>query len=437
MNPPAVPSTPQTVKVAYLVNQYPKVSHSFIRREILALEQIGIPVLRFSVRSRAEELVDAGDRQELDKTRFILQVGALGLLLGLLRVSLTRPAAFLTTLWTTWRIGWRSEQGFIKHFAYLAEACVLLGWLQKAQVNHLHVHFGTNSTTVAMLCRMLGGPPYSFTVHGPEEFDKVKAIALPEKIERAAFVVAISQFGKSQLYRWCRAEQWDKIHVVRCGVDEVFLGQPPTPVPDRPQLVCVGRLCEDKGQLLLVEAVRRLRDEGVPVQLILVGDGELRPEIEALIQRDRLESHIQITGWASSTEVRSQIMAARAFVLPSFAEGLPVVIMEALALGRPVISTTIAGIPELVTPDCGWLVPPSSIEALVAALRNALTQPIDTLIAMGQIGAQRVNEQHNAQAESQKLAVLFHNAVTQTAASMATAAAVRTRLDQPGAIIQS
>ncbi|MCU0527390.1 MAG: glycosyltransferase [Elainella sp. Prado103] len=407
--------TQPTAAIAYLVNQYPKVSHSFIRREILALEQAGIPVLRFSIRSRAEELVDAADQQELAKTRFILQVGALGLLFGLLKVSLSRPIAFLQALRATVRLSRRSEQGLAKHFAYLAEACVLLGWLQQSQVRHLHVHFGTNSTTVALLCRMLGGPPYSFTVHGPEEFDKVKMIALPEKIDRAAFVVAISQFGKSQLYRWCPAAQWDKIHVVRCGVDEVFLGQPLTPIPDRPQLVCVGRLCEDKGQLLLVEAVRRLRDEGLPIQLILVGDGELRSEIEARIARDRLESQIQITGWASSTEVRSQITAARAFVLPSFAEGLPVVIMEALALGRPVISTTIAGIPELVTPDCGWLVPPSSIEALVDAMRSVLQQPIETLTALGQQGAKRVAAQHDAQIESRKLVDLFRQSLMPTA----------------------
>lgn len=398
-----------TLRIAYLVNQYPKVSHSFIRREILALEAEGIPVLRFSIRSRAEELVDEADRQELAKTRFILQVGAIGLLMGLIQVFLGHPIRFLRTLIFTIRIGSRSEQGLLKHFAYLAEACVLLRWLTAEQVSHLHVHFGTNSTTVALLCRCLGGPPYSFTVHGPEEFDKVKAIALPEKIQHAAFVVAISLYGRSQLYRWCPAEQWSKIHVVRCGVDSQFLGQTPTPIPDQPQFVCVGRLCEDKGQLLLVEAARILRDEGLSFKLVLVGDGELRSAIEAKIARYQLEQQVEITGWASSSEVRAQITAARVLVLPSFAEGLPVVIMEALALGRPVISTAIAGIPELVQPSCGWLVSASSIEALVDAMRTALKQPVEILQEMGSIGALRVSQQHHVITESRKLAMLFRN----------------------------
>lgn len=398
-----------TPKVAYLVNQYPKVSHSFIRREILALEAEGIPILRFSVRSRAEELVDETDRQELTKTRFILQVGAIGLLLGLVQVFLSQPIRFLRTLAFTFQIGRRSEQGLLKHFVYLAEACVLLGWLTADQVDHLHVHFGTNSTTVALLCRWLGGPPYSFTVHGPEEFDKVKAIALPQKIEHAAFVVAISLYGRSQLYRWCPADQWSKIHVIRCGVDSQFLGQTLTPIPDQPRLVCVGRLCEDKGQLLLVEAVRILREEGLSLKLVLVGDGELRKAIEAKIQRYQLEEQIEITGWASSEAVRAQILAARALVLPSFAEGLPVVIMEALALGRPVISTAIAGIPELVQPSCGWLIPASSIEALVNAMREVLKQPVEILQEMGGIGALQVANQHHAITESRKLAMLFRN----------------------------
>ncbi|MBF2000163.1 MAG: glycosyltransferase [Synechococcales cyanobacterium M58_A2018_015] len=396
-----------TSKVAYLVNQYPKVSHSFIRREILALEAAGMPILRFSIRSVASELVDEADQRELKQTRFILQVGLLGLLTGLLWVALSRPLAFASGLRLALRVGLRSEQGLLLHLAYLAEACVLLGWLRAAEVTHLHVHFGTNSTTVAMLCRALGGPAYSFTVHGPEEFDKVRAIALPEKIERAAFVVAISSFGKSQLYRWCRPEQWSKIHEVHCGVDNQFLELPETAISETPQIVCVGRLCEDKGQILLVHATKQLATEGIPLQLVLVGDGDLRPELERLIVQFNLSSQITITGWASNLEVRRQILASRVLVLPSFAEGLPVVIMEALALGRPVISTYVAGIPELVTPECGWLVPPGSITALVDALRTALQTPVAQLEQMGRVGQTRVRQQHNIAIESKKLAALL------------------------------
>jgi glycosyltransferase involved in cell wall biosynthesis len=396
--------------IAYLVNQYPKVSHSFIRREIAGVEAMGIRVARFSIRSCGSELVDEVDKLEQELTQVVLGIGKVGLLFALLRVAITRPARFLSALWLMLQVGWYSERGVLRHLAYLAEACVLLPWFSDLGIAHVHAHFGTNSTTVAMLCRALGGPPYSFTVHGPEEFDKAEAIALTEKIKRSAFVVAVSSFGKSQLYRWCSHEQWTKIHVVHCGVDDLFLTQAHIPVPDEPRLVCVGRLSEQKGHLLLVEAAAQLAALDLRFKLILVGDGPLRPQIETMIARLGLQDHVEITGWASNTEVQQQILASRAMVLPSFAEGLPVVIMEALALSRPVISTYVAGIPELVEPGiCGWLVPPGSVESLTAAMRAALQLPVEKLEQMGRAGALRVAEQHDAAIEASKLAALFRS----------------------------
>lgn len=394
--------------IAYLVNQYPKVSHSFIRREIAGVEACGIPVARFSLRSCSAELVDEVDKLEQELTQVVLEIGKFGLLGALIRVAITRPVRFLSALWLMLQVGWGSERGVLRHFAYLVEACVLLGWFSNLGVTHVHAHFGTNSTTVAMLCRVLGGPPYSFTAHGPEEFDKAREISLTEKINRSAFVVAVSSFGKSQLYRWCSPEQWSKIHIVHCGVDKLFLKQPHIPIPNRPQLVCVGRLSEQKGHLLLIEAASRLAAEGLPFKLVFVGDGPLRSQIETLIARHGLQDHIEITGWASSPEVQQQILASRALVLPSFAEGLPVVIMEALALERPVLSTYVAGIPELVESEVsGWLVPPGSVEALTAAMRTALQLPVEKLEQMGRLGALRVAEQHDAAIEASKLAALF------------------------------
>ncbi|NET56384.1 MAG: glycosyltransferase family 4 protein [Symploca sp. SIO2E6] len=394
--------------IAYLVNQYPKVSHSFIRREIAGLEACGIKVARFAIRACDSELVDEADKLELEKTRVVLGLGIGGLLFGLIRVALTKPVPFLRALWLTFKIGLGSERGIVNHLAYLAEACILLGWFSELEITQVHAHFGTNSTTVVMLCQVLGGPPYSFTVHGPEEFDKTQLISLPEKIKRAAFVVAVSSFGKSQLYRWCKYEHWSKIHVVHCGVDEMFLTKTPTSVPNQPQLVCVGRLSEQKGHLLLLEAARRLAGEGLAFKLVLAGDGELRSQIESMIAQFELQDHIQITGWVSNTEVQQLLLESRALVLPSFAEGLPVVIMEALALGRPVISTYIAGIPELVEPGtCGWLVPSGSVEALTTVMRNVLQLPVAQLEQMGQAGVERVAQQHHAATEASKLAALF------------------------------
>jgi colanic acid/amylovoran biosynthesis glycosyltransferase len=397
--------------IAYLVNQYPKVSHSFIRREIAGLEACGIQVARFAIRSCKAELVDEEDKLELEKTRVVLDVGVIGLLFGLLGVAIARPIRLLSVFWLMLQVSWHSDRGVLRHVIYLAEACVLLGWFSELGIAHVHAHFGTNSTTVAMLCSALGGPAYSFTVHGPEEFDKAEAIALTEKIKRAAFVVAVSSFGKSQLYRWCEHQQWEKIQVVHCGVDELFLTQAHTPVPDQPQLVCVGRLCEQKGHLLLLEAARQLAALGLAFKLVLVGDGPLRPQIEQLIVRHGLQDQVEITGWASNHAVQQHILASRAMVLPSFAEGLPVVVMEALALGRPVISTYVAGIPELVEPECGWLVPPGAVEPLIAAMQTALQMPVEKLEQMGMLGASRVEAQHNVMREASKLAALFRSSL--------------------------
>jgi glycosyltransferase involved in cell wall biosynthesis len=305
-------------------------------------------------------------------------------------------------------LGKNSEKGIWYHLVYLAESCVLLGWFKESDVEHVHVHFGTNSTTVAMLCHALGGPPYSFTVHGPEEFDNVHLIALPEKIKRAKFVIAISSFGKSQLYRWTSFEDWSKIHVVRCGVDQSFFKEVLSPIPDEHRLICIGRLTEQKGHALLLQAAHQLVQEGRSLKLIFVGDGELRPQIEHLIELFNLQSHVEITGWCSGAEVRAHLIQSRALVLPSFGEGLPVVIMEALALGRPVISTYIAGIPELVESGInGWLVPPGSVDALVGVMRLALDSSVQELAEMGKIGIERVTKFHNSDIEAHILANLF------------------------------
>lgn len=396
------------ITVGYLVNQYPRVSHSFIRREIAALEAAGHDIARFSVRRAAEALVDPADQAEQARTRVLLEAGPLVLLCALLKTMFGRPERFLRALCLTVALGRRADRGWIAHAAYLVQACLLRQWLDKAGAVHLHAHFASNPAAVAMLCRTLGGPPYSFTVHGPHEFDGPAFIGMTAKIERAAFVAAVSSYGRSQLYRWCGHRHWPKIHVVRCGVDETYLKETPSPVPDTPRLVCVGRLCEQKGQLLLVQAVGRLAAEKTPCELVLVGDGELRGAIEGLAADLGVADRVTITGWASGDEVRRQILAARAMVLPSFAEGLPVVIMEALALGRPVISTYIAGIPELVEPGvCGWLVPSGSISRLVGAMQEVLAAPVTELSRMGRDGRERVAARHDAHAEAARLARLF------------------------------
>jgi glycosyltransferase involved in cell wall biosynthesis len=402
------PGVATDLRVAYLVNQYPQPSQSFIRREIAALEKRGVAIERFTLRRSTTELVDPADQAEFRRTRAVLDAGPVGLVLAVARTAMTRPAHFARALALAWRVGKRSDRGRIVHLVYLAEACVLAGWLRRDTIRHLHAHFGTNSATVAMLSQAVGGPGYSFTVHGPEEFDKPEALGLGEKIARAEWVVGISQFGRSQLLRWCDFAHWDKVHVVHCGVDGAYFSATPTPPPTAPRLVCVARLSEQKGIPLLVAAAARLAAVGVDFELRLVGDGPLRPIVERLIAEHRLGNKIKLLGWQSGQEVQREIADARALVLPSFAEGLPVVIMESLAMHRPVVCTQIAGVGELVASGvCGWVVPAGAVDALAGAMREAIEASPERLLEMGGAGARLVAQRHNADQEAARLVELL------------------------------
>jgi len=405
------------VAVAYLVNQYPKVSHTFIRREIRALEQQGVSVTRFALRGWDADVADRADIEEKERTRYVLQGGALPLAGAVVATILRAPIRFARSLASALRMSRRSPRPWPYHLIYLAEAAWLCRQLRVAGVDHLHAHFGTNAAEVALLARELGGPPYSFTVHGPEEFDAPESLHLRTKIDYAAFVVAISSFGRSQLYRWIAADQWPKVRVVHCGLDAQFDSPPASPSVAAARLVCVGRLCEQKGQLLLLDAVKIVIDRGKPLSLVLAGDGELRKAIERRIEALGLGAHVGITGWIDSERVRAEMLAARALVLPSFAEGLPVVIMEAMALRRPVLSTYVAGIAELVRPGVdGWLVPAGDVHALADAIEECLETPAPMLARMGDDAHDRVVARHSIAFGAAKLAELFREGAQRVAA---------------------
>jgi colanic acid/amylovoran biosynthesis glycosyltransferase len=397
------------MKIAYLVNHYPAISHSFIRREILALERLGHEILRISVRGWTDTQRGAEDQREQARTRYVLRGGAMPLLVSFLHILATNPAGLFRAIALTLKVGLRAERPLPVHLIYLLEACQVALWLRSERAQHLHVHFGTNSAEVAMLVGELGGPPWSFTAHGPEEFDKPKFIALPEKIRRARFVVAVSSFGRSQLFRNVPHSYWPKIKVVHCGLEPAFYQTDATAAAGgERRLVCVGRLCEQKGQLLLIEAARLLAERGTKFELVLAGDGDMRGEIEALTARYGLTDTVRITGWISSDEVRAEILAARALVLPSFAEGLPVVIMEAMALRRPVITTFVAGIPELIQHgEHGWLVPAGDLESLAGAMEECLRTAPEAITRMGEGARQRVLQRHDVDKEAAKLAELI------------------------------
>ena len=396
------------MRIAYFINQYPKVSHSFIRREILALERLGFTVQRIALRGWDGELVDAEDLRERTQTQFILKGGLFSLVSSVFQAFSLSPSRFFCALKLALKMSWHAERPLPYHLIYLAEACQTVIWMRWFGALHVHAHFGSNSAEVVMLAHVLSGIPYSFTVHGPEEFDKPQFLGLAEKIRRAAFVVAISSYGRSQIFRWIEHAQWPKIKVIHCGLEKSFYDNSPTPITANARLVCVGRLCEQKGQLLLLEAMHSLIQKGIQFELVLAGDGEMRPEIERMITTLDLKKYVRITGWISGQQVREEILWACGLVLPSFAEGLPVVIMEAMALRRPVISTYVAGIPELVIPGKnGWLVPAGSIEELATAMEVLLAKSSVQLAAMGEAAYLRVTERHAIDIEAGKLAGLF------------------------------
>ena len=396
------------MKLAYLINQYPQPSQSFIRREIAAIEVLGTPVARFTLRRYAGPLPDPADQEEQKKTVGVLEQGAFALLLSVLWAFLTRPSKAVRALGAALSSGWEPGRGRFLRLAYFAEACFLARRFREESITHVHAHFGTNSTAVALLVRLLGGPDYSFTCHGPEEFDRADTLGLGEKIRHAAFAVAISDFGRSQLYRWADPSDWEKIQIVHCGVDAAFLAASPSPVPVRHRLVCVGRLSEQKGQLTLVEAAALVTPRFRDLELLLVGDGPMRPELEAAITRLGLGEAVRLVGWKSGEEIRDLLLTSRGMVLPSFAEGLPVVIMESLALRRPVISTSVMGIPELViTGKTGWLVPPANPTALAKAMDECLAADPSDLTLMGEAGRSLVAERHNAIREATRILELI------------------------------
>jgi glycosyltransferase involved in cell wall biosynthesis len=393
------------VRIAYLTTTYPSVSHTFIRRELCELERQVGEVARFAVRHTPYDIVDPDDAREDGKTFRILSQSRLRWLSTLAKRGLGSPLATIAGLRKAVALGRKSSRGLPVHAAYLLEAMMLLDEVEKRGIEHLHVHFGTNPAAVAQIMRAMGGPPYSFTVHGPDELDAPLGLKLGPKIEDAAFVVAITHYCAAQLRRWVSHEHWDKIRVVHCTVGDEFFAQAQPIDPASKRLVCVGRLSPQKGQLLLVEAFADAIDRGADAELVLCGDGEMRAEIERIAAERGLGDRLRITGWISGEQVRKEILAGRALALPSFAEGLPMVIMEAFALGRPVLTTYIAGIPELVKDGSnGWLIPAGSRDAITEAILDVLRTPTAKLEQMAALGREAVREHHYTPTETARLA---------------------------------
>jgi len=412
------------MKIGYFTNQYPKVSHSFIRREILALEKMGTSISRYALKSDRNELIDQNDIEEYKKTKYILSTSKLNIIKVCILRFIKNPLLWINAFLLTNKMGYKSERGLFRHYIYFLEACILSEWVEKDNIQHLHAHFGTNSASISLLTSKLSEVPYSFTVHGPEEFDKPNFISLPEKIKNAAFVVAISSFGKSQLFRLVHNEYWEKIKVVHCGLEASFYennGQKyqnnndnndKNDNNDNTKIICIGRLCEQKGQVLLLDALNIVKKRNIDFNIKLIGDGEMRPEIENKIDQYKLANNVTITGWMNSVQIKHEIQKSQFTVLPSFAEGLPVVIMESMSLEKPVISTYIAGIPELIENDVnGWMVPAGDTEQLADTIQKVLSKDSNTLKEIGIKAREKVIKRHNIDIEAKKLQSHFLSSI--------------------------
>jgi glycosyltransferase involved in cell wall biosynthesis len=391
------PEAPSSRRLVYLLSRYPAISHTFFLNEIRELRTQGFAVEVASINSpdRARASMPADEVEEAEKTFYIKSAGAVRAAAVAAKTLLQRPTVIGRGLAAALRLGrWDLKATLFASF-YFAEALILGDWMRSRGHRHLHIHFCGPVATVGMIASMAWGFSYSLTVHGPDEFYDVEKFCLRQKIERATFIFCISNFCRSQLMRIAAPEHWDKMHVVRLGVDtDIFFPMRERPEPERAvEILCVGRLVPSKGQLILLRACAILRDAGYSLQVRLVGTGQDRKHLEAFAERNCLP--VVFEGAKSHNDIQQLLGRADIFALASFAEGVPVALMEAMAMEVPCVSTCIAGIPELIRDGLdGLLVPASSAEELASALERLIVDPI-LRRSLGIAGCKRVLELYN------------------------------------------
>lgn len=393
-------------KVAYVTSLYPAASHTFILREVTALEALGFDITPCAIRAPAQELLIGPEEESAyAKTFYVLQTAKQPATLPLaLAKALSQPARFWSALRLAWRTAPPGAKGALKQLFYLGEALILNRYLQGKEIEHIHNHFADHSANVTMLTSVLSGISFSYTLHGPNELYEAHKWYFGEKTARARFVACISHFARSQAMYFSEPDQWQKLHIVHCGVEpDRYLPEPSTNT--RAKILFIGRLTPIKGVRLLLEAVAAVLESCVDIELEIIGDGEDRAHLEALSAD--LEPHIRFLGYRSQGEVATALQTADMLVLPSFAEGLPVVLMEALAAGKPVICSQVAGVAELVEDGkSGFIIPAGDVESLADRIRY-LAQDADLRACMGAHGRARVETEFNIATEAARLGQLF------------------------------
>jgi glycosyltransferase involved in cell wall biosynthesis len=398
------------MKIAYLTGEYPKISHTFILREIEALRALEIDVVTASIRKpdplhyRAEL-----ENREFQNTFYVLHSISSRphlFFLALVKFAIFNSKKFFRTCALANSTRAPGIGNFLWQLFYFLEAIAVAEFVENEQCDHIHNHFGDSSCTVAMLASSLTGKPYSFTVHGPDDFFRPYEISLKTKIEKAAFVVAISNFCRSQLMLFSDPVHWEKIQIVRCGV-EVERYKTTRPEGEGKNILFIGRLDGVKGARILIDAFPPVLDQHPTAKLIMVGDGPEREALEILAKDLNVGEAVEFKGFLTQDEVAETLVTADLFVLPSFAEGLPGVLMEAGAASLPLVSTQIAGIPEIVVEgETGVLVPASDVEVLTVEISKLLSQP-ELRASLGRGAQQLVARDFDIQRTGRELSALF------------------------------
>ena len=399
-----------SVRLAYLVSRYPAISHTFILREVLALRRCGFEIAVASINEpdRLDASLTAEERSEAASTYYVKRHGAPGAFAALLAALVTRPAGLLKGLVAALRLGGTDLKAAAMHLAYLVEALMVGRFMRQRGLSHLHVHFMTPASTVGLLATKVFPVTFSMTAHGPDELYDVTAYRLREKLEAARFVCTIGKYCRSQLMRLTDPRHWRKYEVSPLGVDlTAFAPRPFREAPDPFEVICVGRLVPAKGQHVLLAAVARLAVAGRKVLLRFVGDGPDRASLEEEARTRGLGAAVVFEGSVNQDRIRALYSTADAFALASFAEGIPVVLMEAMAMEIPCVTTFITGIPELIRDGVdGLLVAPSDEEALAGAIARLADDPA-LRRSLGEAGRRRVAERYDLGRNTERLATIF------------------------------
>jgi glycosyltransferase involved in cell wall biosynthesis len=397
------------LNLGYLVSQYPARSHTFIRREIEALRRNGVRVRIFSIRRPTEEFESARDRAAVDETCYLLPTNIVTLLLAHATALFTRPLAYLRTLSLALRHRVSGLRALVWAIFHFAEAILLAQELDRLRLRHLHNHFANSAANVGLLASHFLQLPWSLTLHGIADTNYPAGPLLGAKIETARFVACASYFGRAQAMRASSPEHWHKITVVRCGLDLKNLPQGASPHADQClRVICVGRLAAEKGHLGLLEAFALLCARQVEVFLTIVGGGPEWGRIRERIGVLGLQNRVSLLGPLSEEETLLQIACSDLLVLASLMEGLPVVLMEAMALGLPVVAPRLAGIPELVADEQqGLLFCPADWADLEQKMARLLTDP-NLRSRLGRAGRAKIEAEFDVDRTVRPLIELFH-----------------------------